>query len=141
MLIPNNLCCNTCKEVGELPFAWALPLCWVSQANKLCVAHNSSCCKFVFFYIYFDAHFNIFFLDFDFFFIWKNIRKKIQKIGQRKKMGKKCIKFFLFWTFFLKILSMNFVQCSFNWIKHIFIKYLFIFGHFWTFITNSILVF
>jgi len=33
-------------EVGELPLAWAWPACWVSQVNKLWVAHNNSCCKF-----------------------------------------------------------------------------------------------
>lgn len=30
-------------EVGELPCAWDAP-CWVSQVNRLCVAHNNNCC-------------------------------------------------------------------------------------------------
>jgi len=37
---------HTCIDVGELPLAWACPACWVSQVNRLWVAHNSSCCKF-----------------------------------------------------------------------------------------------
>lgn len=34
----------TWMEVGEHPFVWPVPPCCVSQVNRLCVAHNNSCC-------------------------------------------------------------------------------------------------
>lgn len=32
-------------DVGEHPFAWPEPPCWVSHVKRLCVAHNNSCCN------------------------------------------------------------------------------------------------